>query len=169
MRWMSLLSWRGSPVVGGVLFNWFNIRDLFWVSLVLWTVSTVIIFPLKRQPPNMVDSKLRCLNSLGPVKTHNSRLPFRVSSSPQHYFTIFSPVVSSGPASSECRSDPATRIHSGPRRRNLCNSSRPLGYDSESGINNGNDSPASRGRCPRNNSCGLSPASRPDGLSARWS
>jgi MFS family permease len=46
-----------SPLVGGLLLNWFNIRDLFWVSLALWTVSTVILFPLKRQPPTKVDSE----------------------------------------------------------------------------------------------------------------
>jgi MFS family permease len=46
-----------SPLVGGLLLNWFNIRDLFWVSLALWTVSTVILLPLKRQPPTKVDSE----------------------------------------------------------------------------------------------------------------
>jgi MFS family permease len=46
-----------SPLVGGLLLNWFSIRDLFWVSLALWTVSTVILFPLKRQPASQVDSK----------------------------------------------------------------------------------------------------------------
>jgi MFS family permease len=46
-----------SPVVGSILLSWFSIRDLFWVSLVLWTISTVILFPLKRQPPRELDSK----------------------------------------------------------------------------------------------------------------
>jgi MFS family permease len=46
-----------SPAVGSLLLLWFSIRDLFWVSLVLWTVSTVILVPLKRQPPSIVDSK----------------------------------------------------------------------------------------------------------------
>jgi MFS family permease len=34
-----------------------NIHDLFWFTLVLWTFSTIILFPLKRQPPREVDSK----------------------------------------------------------------------------------------------------------------
>jgi MFS family permease len=34
-----------------------SIRDLFWFTLALWTVSTIILFPLKRQPPREVDSK----------------------------------------------------------------------------------------------------------------
>jgi MFS family permease len=46
-----------SPAVGSLLLNWLSIRDLFWVSLVLWTASTVILLPLKRQPPREVDSK----------------------------------------------------------------------------------------------------------------
>jgi MFS transporter, DHA1 family, quinolone resistance protein len=46
-----------SPLVGGLLLSWFSIRDLFWVSLALWTISTVILVPLKRQPPSQVDSK----------------------------------------------------------------------------------------------------------------
>jgi DHA1 family multidrug resistance protein-like MFS transporter len=46
-----------SPAVGSLLLEWLSIRDLFWVSLALWTVSTVILLPLKRQPPREVDSK----------------------------------------------------------------------------------------------------------------
>src|SRR3989442_9187709 len=46
-----------SPAVGSLLLSWLSIRDLFWFSLALWTVSTVILFPLKRQPPRDVDSK----------------------------------------------------------------------------------------------------------------
>src|SRR3989442_2965315 len=46
-----------SPAVGSLLLTWLNIRDLFWFSLVLWTISTVILFPLKRQPPRELDSK----------------------------------------------------------------------------------------------------------------
>ncbi len=48
-----------SPAVGGLLLNWLRIRDLFWFSLVLWIVSTLILFPLKAQPPRVVDSKAR--------------------------------------------------------------------------------------------------------------
>jgi MFS family permease len=46
-----------SPAVGSLLLTWLNVRDLFWFSLALWTVSTVILFPLKRQPPRELDSK----------------------------------------------------------------------------------------------------------------
>src|SRR5213594_3248424 len=46
-----------SPAIGSLLLLWFSIRDLFWFTLALWTVSTIILFPLKRQPPREVDSK----------------------------------------------------------------------------------------------------------------
>jgi MFS family permease len=46
-----------SPAVGSLLLTWLSLRDLFWFSLAFWTVSTVILFPLKRQPPREVDSK----------------------------------------------------------------------------------------------------------------
>ena len=46
-----------SPAVGSLLLAWLSIRDLFWFTLALWTVSTIILFPLKRQPPREVDSK----------------------------------------------------------------------------------------------------------------
>jgi len=50
-----------SPAVGSLLLTWLSIRDLFWFSLVLWTVSTLMLFPVKRQPPRDVDSKARLL------------------------------------------------------------------------------------------------------------
>src|SRR5437870_2328539 len=50
-----------SPAVGSLLLGWLSIRDLFWVSLALWTVSTIILFPVRRQPPREVDSKARLL------------------------------------------------------------------------------------------------------------
>jgi MFS family permease len=46
-----------SPAIGSLLLTWLNIRDLFWFTLVLWIFSTIILFPLKRQPPREVDSK----------------------------------------------------------------------------------------------------------------
>jgi len=46
-----------SPAIGSLLLTWLSIRDLFWFTLALWTVSTIILFPLKRQPPREVDSK----------------------------------------------------------------------------------------------------------------
>src|SRR5207245_2473634 len=45
------------PAVGSLLLGWLSIRDLFWLSLALWTASTIILFPVKRQPPRDVDSK----------------------------------------------------------------------------------------------------------------
>src|SRR5437870_932268 len=50
-----------SPAVGSLLLGWLSIRDLFCVSLALWTVSTIILFTVKRQPPREVDSKARLL------------------------------------------------------------------------------------------------------------
>jgi predicted MFS family arabinose efflux permease len=46
-----------SPAVGGLLLNWFRIRDLFWLTLVIWTVSTLVLFPVKRQPPTQADAR----------------------------------------------------------------------------------------------------------------
>jgi predicted MFS family arabinose efflux permease len=46
-----------SPALGSLLLTWLSIRDLFWVTLVLWAASTIILFPIKRQPPREVDSK----------------------------------------------------------------------------------------------------------------
>src|SRR3989441_2222413 len=46
-----------SPSVGSLLLTWLTIRDLFWFSLALWTISTVILLPLRRQPPREVDSR----------------------------------------------------------------------------------------------------------------
>ncbi len=45
-----------SPALGGLLLNWVHIRDLFWLTLVLWTISTLILLPLERQPPSREDS-----------------------------------------------------------------------------------------------------------------
>ncbi len=46
-----------SPAVGSLLLTRLSIRDLFWFTLALWTFSTIILFPIKRQPPKEVDSK----------------------------------------------------------------------------------------------------------------
>lgn len=45
-----------SPALGGVLLGWLSIRDLFWITLVFWTVSTLILLPVKPQPAREVDS-----------------------------------------------------------------------------------------------------------------
>ncbi len=46
-----------SPAVGGFLLTWFQIRDLFLFSLLFFTVSTMLLFPVKRQPALEADSK----------------------------------------------------------------------------------------------------------------
>ena len=50
-----------SPALGGVLLYWLSIRDLFWVALVFWTVSTLILLPVKPQPPREVDYSAQIL------------------------------------------------------------------------------------------------------------
>ena len=45
-----------SPAVGSILLNWFQIRDLFLFSFLFFTVSTLVLFLVKRQPPREADS-----------------------------------------------------------------------------------------------------------------
>ena len=40
-----------SPAVGGALLTWISIRDMFLLSFVLFTVSTIILFWMRPQPP----------------------------------------------------------------------------------------------------------------------
>src|SRR5215472_120280 len=40
-----------SPAVGGALLEWISIRQMFLLSFVLFTVSTIILFWMHRQPP----------------------------------------------------------------------------------------------------------------------
>ncbi len=40
-----------SPALGSLLLNWLQIRDLFLVSFAFFTVSTLVLFLVKRQPP----------------------------------------------------------------------------------------------------------------------
>jgi MFS family permease len=40
-----------SPAIGGALLTWISIRDMFLLSFVLFTVSTIILFWMHRQPP----------------------------------------------------------------------------------------------------------------------
>ena len=44
-----------SPAMGSILLNWLQIRDLFWVSFVFFSVSTLVLFLVKRQPPLETD------------------------------------------------------------------------------------------------------------------
>ncbi len=50
-----------SPALGGLLLNWVSIRELFWVTLAFWTVSTLMLLPVKPQPPHGIDSNARLL------------------------------------------------------------------------------------------------------------
>jgi predicted MFS family arabinose efflux permease len=43
------------------LLTWVSIRDLFWVTLAFWTISTLILLPVKPQPPALLDSKAKLL------------------------------------------------------------------------------------------------------------
>ena len=47
-----------SPAVGSILLNWFQIRDLFLLAFVFFTVSTLVLFPVKRHPPVEKDSSM---------------------------------------------------------------------------------------------------------------
>ena len=40
-----------SPAVGSVLLNWLRIRDLFLLTFLFFTLSTLVLFLMKRQPP----------------------------------------------------------------------------------------------------------------------
>jgi MFS family permease len=40
-----------SPAIGGVLLTWISIREMFLMSFVLFTFSTIILFWMRRQPP----------------------------------------------------------------------------------------------------------------------
>ncbi len=40
-----------SPAIGSLLLTWVSIRDLFLISAVFFTVSTIALFPIRGQPP----------------------------------------------------------------------------------------------------------------------
>lgn len=40
-----------SPAVGSVLLNWLRIRDLFLLAFLFFTLATLVLFPMRRQPP----------------------------------------------------------------------------------------------------------------------
>jgi MFS family permease len=46
-----------SPAIGGVLLNWISIQQIFLFTFVLFTVSTVILFWMKPQPPTRTDTR----------------------------------------------------------------------------------------------------------------
>ena len=41
-----------SPAIGGLLLSWISIREIFLLSFVLFTVSTLVLFGMRRQPPS---------------------------------------------------------------------------------------------------------------------
>lgn len=46
-----------SPAIGGALLSWISIQQIFLFSFVLFTVSTIILFWMKPQPPNRTDTR----------------------------------------------------------------------------------------------------------------
>jgi len=50
-----------SPALGGLLLTRVSIRDLFWLTLVFWIVSTLVLLPVKPQPPRKMDFKMKLL------------------------------------------------------------------------------------------------------------
>lgn len=40
-----------SPTIGGILLTWLTVRDLFLLSALIFTISTLILLPIKPQPP----------------------------------------------------------------------------------------------------------------------
>ncbi len=50
-----------SPAVGSLLLTWLQIRDLFWVSFLFFTISTIVLLPVKTHPPLKGDSESRLL------------------------------------------------------------------------------------------------------------
>src|SRR5213594_842554 len=50
-----------SPALGGLLLTRVSIRDLFWLTLVFWIVSTLVLLPVKPQPPRKMDFNMKLL------------------------------------------------------------------------------------------------------------
>ena len=101
-----------SPAVGSLLLTRFDIRDLFWVSLVLWTASTVILFPLKPQPPRAVDSQAPLLELQNESRADYSRISFRRGGSRQHYFPLVPSTIPSRSIWPQRCTDPTSRLDS---------------------------------------------------------
>ncbi len=45
-----------SPAVGGALLTWFSIRQIFLLSFVLFAISTLVLFGMRKQPPSPTDA-----------------------------------------------------------------------------------------------------------------
>jgi DHA1 family multidrug resistance protein-like MFS transporter len=50
-----------SPLVGSVLLNWISIRGVFILTFVFFSISTIVLFFMKPQPPLKSDAKSRRL------------------------------------------------------------------------------------------------------------
>ncbi|HEV2120246.1 MAG TPA: MFS transporter [Candidatus Bathyarchaeia archaeon] len=50
-----------SPLVGSLLLNWISIRGIFILTFVFFTVSTIVLFLMKPQPPLESDASSRLL------------------------------------------------------------------------------------------------------------
>ncbi len=48
-----------SPAIGGILLNWLQIRDLFLLSFLFFTISTIVLVPMRRQPSLKEDAASR--------------------------------------------------------------------------------------------------------------
>jgi MFS family permease len=46
-----------SPLVGSVLLNWISVRGIFILTFVFFTISTIVLFPMKPQPPLENDAR----------------------------------------------------------------------------------------------------------------
>jgi MFS family permease len=46
-----------SPLVGSVLLNWISIRGIFILTFVFFTISTIVLFSMKPQPPLESDAR----------------------------------------------------------------------------------------------------------------
>src|SRR6266581_2697908 len=98
-----------SPAVGSLLLTWLSIRDLFWFTLALWTVY---YHPLPAKASATEGSGFEG-SIVGATKVftraNDSCIPFRRSSSLQHYLTIIPSIIPSRSASSHRCSDLASR------------------------------------------------------------
>jgi hypothetical protein len=157
-----------SPAVGSLLLTWFSIRDLFWVTLVLWTVSTIILFPIKRQPPREVDSKAP-LFELPRSRQELTILVFLFGVPAAISITSpsFLPLFPSRSVASHGRSDSATGRGSVSWRSDLCNSSRTVGCYPQPWINDREGTLARRRRSSWNSSGRLSSPYCAHGVPAR--
>src|SRR3989442_1596244 len=103
------------------------------------------------------------------TRANDSCIPFRRSSSLQHYLTVIPSIIPSRSASSHRCSDPASGNCPVSGKRNLCDPSRSMGCHSESRLTNSEGTHAGCGRSSWNSPSRISPASCAHGVPARRS